>query len=465
MLIDLLTQEYPSKSVDQNQARLINMYLDEDKAKGKYKIVAYSMPGLTSFCDTTKANVRALLEHNDVLYAVAGNTAYSINSGGTATSIGTLNTSSGFCKIAAITGGSDTNSQLVIIDGTNGYHYNIGTSTATFPISDGDFPQTCTDITTQDDYFIVQKSGSIRFHLSAVSDGTSWAALDFASKTGQADRLVAIVSQHRELWLLGSKTVEAWVNTGASFPFERMQNVFVEYGCAAKSSVVLVDGRIFMLARDKAGGYVIISIDGYQPKVLSTSPIAEQINSYTTVSDCIAYSYMIDGHSFIDFTFPTPSVTYTYDITTGIWISRQSSSSRFLGSCSALCYNKSLVGDYNSGKIFTQSTTVYQENSAAFTRQFNSPPIYNEGKYITIDRIQVDVETNVGSSKTFLLEKSTDGGRTWATVSTFTIPSSGGRVYATRLGTSRNWMFRISTTTNAKFSLLGVQAEVTLGYS
>src|SRR5258708_1072508 len=162
MLIDLLNSHNPSKSTDNNPSQLSNMYLEEDKNfstqyypavsnhKGKYNVVAYPTPGLDLFCDTGKANVRALYTLNDVMYVVAGNTFYTVNSSGTKTSLGTLNTSSGFAKIRAITGGIDTNNQLLIIDGTNGYTYNTGTSIATFPITDVNFPQTATDVTTQD---------------------------------------------------------------------------------------------------------------------------------------------------------------------------------------------------------------------------------------------------------------------------------------------------------------------------
>ena len=117
----------------------------------------------------------------------------SVSSGGTFTQLGSnLNTSTGFAKIVSITGSSDTNNQLVIIDGTNGYTYNIGTSTATFPISDGDFPQTAVDVVTLDDYIIYLKSNSIVFGLSVVSDSTSYAALDFASKLRLPDKIIVL---------------------------------------------------------------------------------------------------------------------------------------------------------------------------------------------------------------------------------------------------------------------------------
>lgn len=480
--LDLLTQYSVSKATDQNQGQLLNMYLEEqqttslaqhpykaspDVPKGEYKVIALPTFGLTTFCDTTQANIRALLEHNEVLYAVAGNKLYSINSGGTKTELGTLNTSSGFAKIVVISGASDTNNQLVIIDATNGYHYNITTATATFPITDVDFPQTASDITVQDDYVLAEVNNSLQFFLSNVADGTSWAALDFASKIRKADRINGIISYKGEVFLFGTKTIEVWTNSGnASFPFERRSDVFIELGNAAQRSIVLAADKLFFLGKSLTGGYGFIVLDGYNPVTISTKDIMSAICALTTISDCIGYSYAKDGHEFIDWTFPTDNKTFTYDTSNGTWIVRQSylnsAYGRFLGQCQAFCYNKSLIGDYNSGKIYTQSRSIYTENGTAIRRQFISPYLYSEGKRIYLERLQIDCQTNVGTG-TFLLEMSTDRGNTWETIDTYTVPTSGdGTIYTTSLGSAFCFAFRITTTDNFNFVLLGFQAQYSL---
>lgn len=113
-VINLLNQSAPTKSIDQNSAALINMYLVQDSDNGKYQVAAYPTPGLTVFA-TISSPVRALFTEHSVTYAVGGNTFYSIASNGIPTTLGTLNTSTGFAKIVGI------NAELFIIDGTNGY--------------------------------------------------------------------------------------------------------------------------------------------------------------------------------------------------------------------------------------------------------------------------------------------------------------------------------------------------------
>lgn len=469
--LDLLSSDYPTKSIDQNQCRLINMYLQPDKQKGKYPVVAYPMPGLTAFCTTGEANVRTMREYNGVLYVVAGNKFGSVNSGGTFTQLGSnLSTSSGFAQISVITGGSDINNQVVVIDGTNGYSYNIDTSTATFPISDVDFPDTAVSMTSQDDYIMVVSNNSIQYNISNLADSTTWQALDFASKIGYPDNLVAMISHKTKVWLFGTRTTEVWFNSGnASFPFERISDISLNWGLGAKESLVMANDTLHLLAQSKSGGYKFMQIVDYgMAPLLGADAYEALINAMTTVSDCRSYTYLLDGHEFIDWTFPTENITFTYDVTTGVWVTRQSYISsaynRFLGNCASFCYNKSLIGDYNSGVIYTQSSSVYTENGTAIRRMFISPPIPNEGRRIYVHRLQVEVETNVGSSKTFDLDISHDSGRTWETVETFTIPSDNTtQLYTSSLGSDFNWMFRISTTMNAKFMLLGLVAEFTLG--
>jgi len=464
--IDLLNPDYQSKSIDQNQSRLINMYLEADQAKGKYSVVAYPTAGLTAFCDTTQANVRALLEHNEVLYAVAGNKFYSINSAGTKTERGTLNTSTGFAKMVVITGGIDTNNQIVIIDGTNGYHYNIGTAVATFPISDADFPQTAIDITNQDDYVIVLAADSISFYLSAVSDGLSYAALDFGSKTGFADRIAAIASSQRKLYLMGSKTIEPWYDGDNGF--ERTPDIFIQHGVASKQSVAAYGESIIFLGKSQCGGYQVFLLQGYQLQPIGGPAQDYQIAQMTTKSDAIGYCYMKDGHNFYDLTFPTDNITITYDLTVQTQVTRQSYISgtygRFLGNCSAFCYDKSLIGDFNSGVIYSQHTNVYTENGTAIRRMVVTPPVYFSGRRIFIHKLEIDVETNIGASKTFTIEKSVDDGRNWTTINTFTVGSDNNtRLYANGLGSAKSWMFRVTSTMNANFIILGFIAYAEIG--
>ncbi len=191
--INLLSDSNPDKSLDQNSASLINLYITQEGDAGKYQMNAYPTPGLTTLC-TLVSPVRALYEEHGVLYAVGGNKFYSINSAGTATILGTLNTSTGVVKIRGI------NDQLLIIDGTNGYVWKI-TAAVFAVISDVNFVQTVVDCECQDEFGLVINGTNQTWYASNISDLTSWNALSFASVTGYQANLVAIAVLHREVFL------------------------------------------------------------------------------------------------------------------------------------------------------------------------------------------------------------------------------------------------------------------------
>ena len=242
----------------------------------------------------------------------------------------------------------------------------------------------------------------------------------------------------------------------------------MHHGCAARRSVTSCEEYIILLSKVASGGYQVIMINGYEIKPLGDPASDYQIAQMTTKSEAIGYCYKKDGHEFYDLTFPTDGKTITFDITTQISINRQSyigsSYTRFLGQCSTFCYDKSLIGDYNSGKIYNQSTAVYSENGTAIRRMVVSPPIYFNNRRLFISKLLIEVETNVGSGKTFTVEKSVDSGRTWTTINTHTIGvDNNTRLYTNGLGSSRSWRFRIITTMDANFILLVFQVECSLG--
>lgn len=563
-ILNLLNESYETRATDQNQAKLVNMYLEADMDKGKYEdankskqvVVAYPMPGLSLFSATNQGVIRAMYSLNEVVYCVAGNQFGSVSSNGTYTQIGTLNTSTGWAKIRAITGAADNNNQIVIVDGTNMYTYNVGKNTfgspinttfiqsiqvenggtnyvsptititdstgtgasATAVLSGGviasvtvdsgggnysdnpvltitdtqgsggqiaatvgvsECPQTADEIENQDDYILAKLPDSMQFVVSNLSDTTIWDPLNFASKFSQPDRIKAILSHERMIWLMGDKTSEIWSNIGSSlFPFQEIATTFLHYGVAAKDSIVTNGNYFVFLSQNRGGGYSLFQtlprIYYYNPAPISNPTIDYQIKSFSTVSDAFAAIHNWNNHEFYTITFPTGGSSYVYDIPKnqasdqqkGFWYYRQSyvngQYGRYLENCSCFCYGKHLIGDYNSGNIYYMDDTNYTENGTPILREFVTPygPTYAGGKRVIFSRLQIDVETGIGNNMVFTIEKSTDNGTTWQTIGTPTVPAKGGRIYFDRLGSSRYGMlFRVTTTMNAKFCILGFQVD------
>jgi len=63
---------------------------------------------------------------------------------------------------------------------------------------------------------VASMKNSGQFFISGSYDVTAWDALDYATAEGDPDYLQAIISENRELWLLGKTSYEVWYNSGDS---------------------------------------------------------------------------------------------------------------------------------------------------------------------------------------------------------------------------------------------------------
>ncbi len=473
MKISLPLQSYNVRSVRQNTQQLINMYAVPDVAGGKTQVALYPTPGLLLFGDTNGFMVRGLLEVRGILYVVKDNKFGSMSSTGVFTTIGTLSTSTGLVSMAA------TFDEIIIATGSTAYHYKISTLTYAM-ISDADFPANCSWVTALDEYFIALKPLTDEFYLSALSDGLTWTALGFAAAEVRSDTLVSALALFQELWLFGEKTTEIWFNTGAEFPFERQEGAFINYGCLSAQTVVMANNTAFWLGQSGTGQKIILTAENQFPKVISTEAIHDQLETYSTVSDAFAYSYRQLGHEFYVITFPTANKTWAFDITTGMWHERNSINAasgtpqpaytRHRANCYAFAYNKHLVGDFRTGKIFELNLDTYLDDAdKVIQRRIVTPTLSNQGRYMGIYALELFMEPGVGlrtgqgSDPQIMLEISRDGGFTYGNVRTQSIGAIGAykaRVKWNQLGTARDFVFRLTVTDPVKVMMLGAEIEV-----
>jgi len=371
MRVPLVGGAYQSRSLNMNAQRCVNLFPEVDKTS-RHVIGLYGTPGKVLRLTLPTSPVRALFTGETYLYAIGGNTAYYIDTNWSATSMGTLNTSTGVVSI-------DQNlTQLVLVDGTNGYTSTLPTGAVT-QIADADFTQTPSRVTVFDGYAIVDNVGTEKFYISAINDATSWDALDFASESGKPDDILSLIADHRELILLGAQTSGIWENSGNSdFPISR--KTFLEQGCAAKHAVCKADGGVFFIGSSDRGDSIVYRLVGYNLERISTHAIENAISGYSTISDATAWAHEEEGHTFIVFTFPTGNATWVYDIAASaaagqpMWHERAymnqatSALGRDLASCHAFFNRFHVVGDYNSGKIYTLDLDTYTDNAEYIKR-------------------------------------------------------------------------------------------------
>lgn len=376
--------------------------------------------------------------------------------------MGTLDTAGGIVSI------DENPFQLGICDGTSVYIFTYATN-AFAKVTDTDLPSAGT-LTYIDGYFVISKNDSGSFYISAINDGTSWAALDFATAESSPDELIRVKNALGQLWLFGSKTTEIWNNTGASaFPFERISGGKMEVGIVAPHTAIAVDNSICWAGQDNIGFGIVYRANGLVPSRISTNAIELILQQASTPSELRAHTYQQDGHTFYVITGGGLNTTLVYDISTQLWHERAylNSSGIFeqhLGATGMYAFGLQLVGSRVNGKIYTMSLDVYSDDGDQMASERIYTHLSDENKRIRYNELEIAMETGIGlqtgqgSDPQISLWISKDMARTWSSEYTTSFGRVGSyltRAVFRRLGIAFNMTFKIRITDPVKRVLIG----------
>lgn len=333
-----------------------------------------------------------------------------------------------------------------------------------------------------DNFFIVSPPNSKQINVSAPLDGTSWDALDYATKESYPDNIGALLADHQELYVLGESKSEVWAAPGAdpSFPFQPNESAAMSVGIAAPATARSVVDGICWLGADLRGQPVAYYARGFQPTRISTHAIEQVWKGFSTVADAAAFTYEMDGHIFWQINFPTGDQTWVYDFTASaqmgkpMWHERNSwdgaAFHRHRACCHAFVFNKHWVGDFANGNVYEMSPAVYQDNGQTITCIRTLPHLCAERLRQFFGKLQLDLETGGGQALTIVLEWSDDGGNTWVGGGTnFTYVTSTtkklDRAVFWQLGSADDRVFRVTVTGNARKALINAYLDVVQGIS
>lgn len=480
--------QLPSVNVDCQQC--INLYIEmNENGKGKENEIAFlkSTPGLELLASVGSGPIRMIhIDPLNRIFVASGSEMYELDPATwLSTLLGSLETATGIISAASTQIGDDA--MTVFVDGLQNYlfWYDASGPTETFGTF-ADFAYApvvgATHVVFVDGYFIFNIDGSNLFYV------TEWNTfnvdpLSFASAEGNPDSIVAMIANHRDLWLLNEKTIELFSNTGnADFPFERVQGGFIEKGCVAKFSVAKIEGVIFWLGRDESGQGIVYAAQNLSPQRISTHAIESTIQEYVDMSAAVAYTYQSGGHAFYVLSFA--EATWVYDLTTKLWHERAYTNmgalERHRGQVHAFDtqYSVHLIGDYANEKIYKFNDSYYSDDTVEITRRRSSPHVSNGAVKLFHKKFQLDMETGVGlvtgqgSDPQVMLQWSDDGGHTWSDESW---TSAGGqvggigeykkRVLWRRLGSSRDRVYRATITDPVPVTLIGADIDIEGGQS
>lgn len=478
MKTPFLGASYILKSPNAAADRCVNLYPEAIPQGGKEPAVLYRCPGLDLLLTVGSGPIRGLWAFGAYAYAVSGSKLYKIDSSRTATYLGVI-TGSGPVSMV------DNGTQLFIAANPDGFIYNASTGVFA-PITDPDFPGAVT-VGYVDGFFVFNEPDSQRFWATALLDGTSVDPLDFASAEGAPDGVVSLIVDHREIWLMGTQSVEVWYDAGnADFPFSRIQGAFIEQGCAAAYSVAKLDNSIFWLGSDLRGQGIVWRANGYTPQRVSTHAIEYAISTYSDISDAIGYSYQQDGHQFYVLIFPAGNATWVYDAATNLWHERAGYNEtlgmfyRHRSNCQVFFNGQTIVGDYENGNLYSMSLDIYADNGSIqkWLKAWRALPTgQNNLKRTFQHSIQIDGQTGVGlvtgqgSDPEVMLRWSDDGGHTWSNehwVTMGAIGATGTRMIWRRLGSTeklRDRVYELSGTDPVPIAFVGAELIASQGAS
>jgi hypothetical protein len=481
---------YTLKSLNVEAQRCVNLYPEMNEAgTGKEGEVAHLLatPGLTNILDVGNGPIRMIYEDpRQTIFVASGNKMYKISYSGSVwsrTLLGSLSTSSGTVR-AASNMLSNGDSITAFVDGTDSYAYKYVASVESFgTYASFGYSQVdgATHVEYIDGYFIFNDPSTSEFFVS------QWGSfgvdpLSFASAEGDPDNVVAIIANHRDLWLINERTSEVFVNTGnPDFPFERVQGGFIQVGCIAPHSVAEINGVILWLGRDKSGQGIVYASESLQPQRVSTHAIETAIQGYDidSVKSADAYTYSAGGHSFYVLNFP--ATTWVFDLTTKLWHERaydnEGTLERHRSQHHAYIsqYGIHLVGDYEDNRIYKIDDSVFTDDSTPIIRIRSTPHVSSDGKRIFCKSFQLDMEVGVGltagaqgSDPQVMLDWSDDGGHTWSNehwASAGAIGQYRTRAKWDRLGCFRDRVFRVRVSDPVKVALLGASLDAEGGMS
>lgn len=411
--LQFATQSYRMDARPISAQRCVNMYAEAQPKSAKTDVAVFGSPGIVSFATCGVGPVRGMHFYNDLMYVVSGAFLYSMDEDGAVVQLGGQISGTGVVEM------DDNGTELVIVNGANGYIYDANSGFRL--ITDTDFNAAKT-VTYINSYFLFDQTGTNKVFRSDSDDGTSYDQTAFASAESQSDNVSAVLNLGEIVHVFGEKSLEFWGYTAAAnFPFQRIPNSSRRRGIISSYAKAIEDDAIHYVSDDKIAYRLI----GTRPTRISTHAIEKEWESYATLDDCFAVAYTFGGHKFVAFTFPAENKTFEFDISTQLWHERASHDrtgralGRWRANCACSAWGRTFIGDGFSGAVGYLSGSTYTEFGNTMQGEVVSPPVYADGKMLSMPSFELDIETGVGltsgqgSDPQIMLSVSDDGGYTF----------------------------------------------------
>lgn len=286
--------------------------------------------------------------------------------------IGTLQTQTGVVYIA-----ENNKPQIGISDGSAFYLYDplLTPSFQTIPLT-----FTPGYLTFHDTYFILAASNDTNYvppanntwRLSAQNNGALWPSTSsgiglLQTKPDNVQAVVRFPSKGNMIFVMGSVVTEAWFDTGGQlFPYTRLNQFNIDYGCVSPATVAYMDKIVVWLAQNEKSGPIIVYSDGAMPKKITTDGIDYMFSLLQAPQDSQGFLYRQDGHMFYHINFYTDNLSLFYDFDADkFYHACDQNLNYFIASEVAYIANQYYFISRNTGNVYSFDTvfTTYQDTN------------------------------------------------------------------------------------------------------
>ena len=297
-------------------------------------------------------------------------------------------------------------------------------------------------------------------------DGTAFYGLYIASKTSKPDYIIAVESVGQLIYIFGRETTEIWFDAGGEyFPFARMEQVMIGYGVLAPYTVTVMRNKVFWLGRDFKGYASVVCAEGTQAVKISPFWLERLMQEYENLENTVAYCYQLNGHNFLQLTFPNGKV-WCFDGDLNLWHERCSldangDETQFRAQAFQTCYNKVFAGDYQLGIVYEHSHKLTTDNNTPIKYQRSFPHVISDSKLIRHNSLTLDMQNEANTNVS--VAWSDDRGQTFFNGATLQYQGTGVNwAKLWQLGVSRDRIYQITWQTANQTALLGafIEAEV-----
>jgi len=404
---------YVSRSLPQSNQQLVNWYSQPAEGGGLSDFMLIGTPGITEATNTGAVQQinRGAWVKNGIAYEVNGDQLYRVNeiitagvSTYTTTSLGTI-PGTGRVSMA-----NNKTQLLILVPGGDGFIFNEDAGTPFEQITDVNFdangnPQHVVFL----DSFFVLTTDTNKIIISALNDGLTYDALDFAEAEADPDGIVVPIVYSNRLYILGQETIEAFQNIGgAGFPFQRVPGFVLPTGCDAAFSAIQAGGTFCFIGGGADESPSIFAFTGNGVTPISTDAIDDLLLTFTEteISQSFAVAYSQAGARFVIFT--VKDKTFGYNFKTKTWHDRTSrrtfegdvSDTRWRVNSLITAYGKVFVGDFQDGRIGILDLNVNEEYGQNIIGTFSTLPFANNSKPIFVPSIELTMEAGVGDAAT-----------------------------------------------------------------